>query len=281
KFVTYNNYQCMKVTKCLLYICPLFLLVMMLGGCQRDDDEPRKAKKPISRLYVSTSEYTPNSADAQIRNVFVIDPADSSLFSTEGGLSYRSGALGGNVIHFSPFARSIFQSSMNTPSYPDTTIQVMSVNDKGQLAPSGTISNRKFDNVTGLWYNSFDDQLFAANLGEDTVSVFVINRPKTLRGFVRPAYQVMLNDRIWGMQLDSMDMLLSKTGVDGGILVFKNFVNVVNAKADTLVKDIEPTYRLTIPGVNNIRGLSYAKASDILAVSDYYTSDFINYDGRV
>lgn len=254
--------------KYFLYIYPL-LLVSTIWSCQRDDDEPRKARKPISRLYVSTSEYTPNSSEAQVRNVFVIDPADSSLFTAENGLSYRSGALGGSVIHFSPFARSIFQSSMNTPAYQDTTIQVMSVNDKGQIAPSGTIGNRKFDNVKGLWYNSFDDQLFAANLGDDTVSVFVINRPKTLRGFVRPAYQVMLNDRIWGMQLDSMDMLLSKTGVNGGILVFKDFVNVVNAKADTLVKDIAPTYTLTIPGTTNIRGFSYANTADILVLSDY------------
>jgi len=168
---------------------------------------------------------------------------------------------------------------MNTPAYRDTTIQVMSVNDKGQIAPSGTIGNRKFDNVKGLWYNSFDDQLFVTNLGEeDTISVFVINRPKTLRGFVRPAYQVMLNDRIWGIQLDSMDMLLSKTGVGGGILVFKNFVNVVNAKVDTLVKDIAPTYTLTIPGTNNIRGFSYANTADILVLTDY-TGEGV--DGRV
>src|SRR5690606_14694543 len=65
------------------------------------------------------------------------------------------------------------------------------------------------------------------------------------------------------------DMLLSKTGVDGGILVFKNFVNVVNAKADTLVKDIGPTYTLTVPGTSNIRGFSYANTSDVLVASDY------------
>jgi len=88
----------------------------------------------------------------------------------------------------------------------------------------------------------------------------------------------MLNERVWGMQLDSMDMLLSKTGVDGGILVVKDFVNVVNAKADTLVKDIGPSYTLTIPGTSNIRGFSYSNTSDILVASDYTGSGV---DGRV
>ncbi|HMR18875.1 MAG TPA: hypothetical protein PKA53_06225 [Sphingobacterium sp.] len=258
----------MKVAKYSFYIYAV-LLACVAWSCERDDDEPRKARKPISRLYVSTSEYVPNSADAQVRNVFVIDPADSSEFTAQGALAYTSGAKGGSAIHFSPFAKNVFQASMNTPAYIDTIIQVLSVNENGQLAPWGTIGNRLFNNIKGLWYNSFDNQLLFTNLGNDTVSVFVVNRPTNIRGFARPAYQVMLDDRVWGMQLDSTHLYLSKTGVDGGILVFKDFVDVVNAKRDTLVKDLQPDYRLTVPGTNNIRGLSYSKVADILVLSDY------------
>lgn len=267
----------MKVAKYILYICAV-LLATVAWSCERDDDEPRKARKPISRLYVSTSEYVPNSSDAQVKNVFVIDPADSSLFTATGALSYTSGALGGGVVHFSPYAQRIFQASMNTPSYPDTTIQVMSVNDNGQIAASGTIVNRLFTNVKGMAYNSFDDQLFLTNLGSDTVSIFVLNRPKNYRGSAKHAYQIMLDDRVWGMQLDSMDLYLSKTGVNGGILVFKDFVNVINSKQDTLVKDLLPSYTLTVAGTTNIRGFSYSDAEDILVLSDY-TGDGV--DGRV
>jgi hypothetical protein len=228
-----------------------------------------------------------NAADALLRNVFVIDPADSSEFTAQGALTYASGAKGGSIIHFSPYAKSIFQTSMNTPSYPDTTIQVLSVNENGQVAASGTIGNRLYSNVKGLVYNSFDDQLFFTNLGKgpglggDTISVFVVNRPKNYRGFAKPAYQVMLEDRIWGMQLDSTHLYLSKTGgtsEEGGVLVFKDFVDVVNAKRDTLVKDLAATYKLTVPGTTNVRGLSYSKSADILVLSDYVGEGT---DGRI
>lgn len=261
----------MKGTKYFLYI---FSVLLVTWSCQRDDDEPRKARKPISRLYVSTSDYNPSSGDAQLRNIFVIDPADSTDFTTQGALRYDSGAKGGGVLHFSAFARSVFHASVNTPAYEDTTIRVQSVNDKGQLASVGNIGNRKFDRVRGLWYHNIDnlDQLLIANPGDDTVSVFVVDKPRRYNGFARYAFQVMLEDRIWGMQLDSTHLMLSKTGADGGILVFRDFVNEVNRRRDTLVEDIRPTYRLTVSGSKNIRGFFYAKASDILVLSDYESS---------
>ncbi len=261
----------MKGTKYFLYI---FSVLLVTWACKREDDEPRKAKKPISRMYVSTSDYNPSSGDAQLRNIFVIDPADSTDFTSQGALRYDSGAKGGGVIHFSAFARSVFHAGINSASYIDTTIRMQSVNDKGQLAPAANIGNRKFDRVRGLWYHNVDnlDQLLISNNGDDTVSVFVVNRPKYYNGFAKYAYQVKLEDRIWGMQLDSTHLLLSKIGNDGGILVFKDFVDVVNSKRDTLVEDIRPTYRLTVPGSKNIRGFFYAKTSDILVLSDYESS---------
>lgn len=280
------KYQHMKVAKYSFYIYAV-LLTMVAWSCERDDDEPRKPRKPISRLYISTAEYVEGSADAKYRNIFVIDPADSSLFTSQGALSYTSGARGGNIIHFSPFAKSVFQSSVNTAAYQDTTIQVMSVNDNGQLASSGTVGNRLFNNIKGLAYNGFDDQLFFTNLGDgpglggDTVSVFVVNRPKNYRGFAKPAYQVVLDERVWGMQLDSTHLYLSKTGVDGGMLVFKEFVDVVNAKPDTLVEDIVPTYKLIVPGTTNIRGFSYSKEADILVLSDYVQNANVFSDARI
>lgn len=276
------------VAKFSFYICAV-LLAVVAWSCERDDDEPRKPRKPISRLYVSTSDYVENSSGNQNRNVFVIDPADSTVFTSQGALSFTSGAFGGNVIHFSPFAKSIFQSGMNAPSLidPDTTIQVMSVNDNGQVAPSGRVGNRLFNNVKGLVYNSFDDQLFFTNHGNgpgaggDTLSVFVVNRPKNIRGFAKPAYQVILEDRAWAMQLDSTHLYMSKTGEDGGMLVFRNFIDIVNAKRDTLVQDIAPTYRLTVPGSSNIRGFAYSKVSDVLVLTDYVQNGGVFSDARV
>lgn len=276
------------VTKYSFYICAV-LLAMVAWGCERDDDEPRKPQKAISRLYVSTSDYVENSSGNQNRNIFVIDPADSSLFTAQGALSFTSGAFGGNVIHFSPFAKSIFQSGMNAPTLidPDTTIQVLAVNEHGQIAPSGRVGNRLFNNIKGLAYNSFDDQLFFTNHGNgpgaggDTLSVFVINRPRNIRGFAKPAYQVVLADRVWGMQLDSTHLYMSETGEDGGMLVYRNFVDIVNAKSDTLVTDIAPTYRLTIPGTSNIRGFAYSKTADMLVLTDYVQTGGVFSDARV
>src|SRR5690606_13807285 len=145
-------------------------------------------------------------------------------------------------------------------------------------APSGREGNRLFNNVRGLVYNSFDDQLFFTNHGNgpgaggDTLSVFVINRPRNIRGFAKPAYQVLMVDSVWAVHLDFGDLYMSKIRDNGAMLSFRNFLAVFNAKPDTFVDDMTPTYRLSVPGASNIRGFDYANASHIFVVTDYAQS---------
>lgn len=259
----------------IFYIVTVISLICF-SSCQRDDDEPVKALKPISRLYVSTSNYQANTTSPALYNVFVVSPADSNSFEIDPLSRHTSSALGGSAIHFSPYAQSIFQSSMNAPAYRDTSIYVMPVSDKGVISNGNVIGNRRFNNVKGLWYyvhntpgnttNITNNYLLMTNLGVDTVSLFIIDQPRNKRGFTRPRYELMLDYRPWSIQMDVDDLLLSRTEDNGGIVVYKNLPAALGR--DTVL-NIEPTYEFTVTGANNIRGLSYSRDRDVLALTDY------------
>lgn len=257
----------------ILYIVSLIAIVS-IAACQRDDNEPTRIRKPISRLYVSTSDYEANSTTGK-RNVFVIAPADSNTFTLGGQSGFLSAAKGGSTIHYSPFARSIFQSSMNNPAYIDTAIHMMSVSDKGVIAHVRSVGNRRFNNIKGLWYYVYnrpggavgvsDNYLLMTNVA-DTVNLFVIDQPLNKGNFAKPKYELMLEYTPWAIQMDSADLLLSRTGPDGGVVVYKNLA--ANFGRDTILT-IKPSYELTIAGANNVRGLSYSRADDVLVLTDY------------
>ncbi|GGH05034.1 hypothetical protein FAZ19_05190 [Sphingobacterium alkalisoli] len=263
------------MNKYFFYIVTL-ISILCFVSCQRDDDEPIKAARPISRLYVSTSNYQANTTSPALYNVFVVTPADSNSFAIDPLSNHTSSALGGSAIHFSPYAQSIFQSSVNSPAYRDTSIYVMNVSDKGVISNGNVIGNRRFNNVKGLWYyvhntpgnttNITNNYLLVTNLGADTVNLFIVDQPKSRRGFTPPRYELRLNYRPWSIQMNGDDLLLSRTEDNGGIVVYKNLPAAL--KVDTLL-DIEPTYQLTVSGANNIRGLSYSSSKDILALTDY------------
>ncbi|WP_140937519.1 hypothetical protein [Sphingobacterium lumbrici] len=269
-----------------IYVIVLLISLICVSSCQRDDDEPIKALKPISRLYVSTSEYEDNSTTTALSNVFVVTPADSADFKVDPLSTFSSAAKGGRIIHFSPFARSIFQSSMNSSAYQDTSIYVMNVSDKGVISNGNVIGNRRFNNVRGLWYyvhtvagnttGVTDNYLLITNLGADTISLFVIDQPKNKRNFTLPKYELRLDYRPWGIQMESSDLLLAKTGNNGGVVVYKDFPSSFGV--DTLL-NVNPSYELSVSGANNIRGISYSKHKDILALTDY-TGNSVG-DGRI
>lgn len=258
-----------------LYILSV-LTMLTVVSCQRDDDEPIKAKKPISRLYISTSDYRANTTTTPLRNIFVVAPADSATFAIDAVNRFTSSAKGGSAIHFSPFSRSIFQSSMNFTAYRDTAVYVMTVSDKGVVSAGNVIGNRRFNNVKGLWYYVHnrpgsgstvvgDNYLLMTNLG-DTVNLFVVERPLNLSNYAPIRHELELNYSPWAIQMDSADLLLSKTGNNGGVVVYKNLASSFGR--DTVLT-IQPSYELTVEGANNIRGISYSRADDILVLTDF------------
>ncbi|TJZ61277.1 hypothetical protein FAZ15_08745 [Sphingobacterium olei] len=270
-----------------IYTIVTLISLICFSSCQRDDDEPIKALKPISRLYISTSNYQANTTSPALYNVFVVSPADSNTFNIDPFSRHASSAFGGSAIHFSPYAQSIFQSSMNAPAYRDTSIYNMPVSDKGVISNGNVFGNRRFDNVKGLWYyvhnipgnttNVTNNYLLMTNLGVDTVSLFVIDQPRNRRGFVRPRHELMLDYRPWGIQMDGDDLLLSRTENNGGVVVYKNLPAALGR--DTILT-IEPTYEFTVNGANNIRGLSYSRSKDILALTDFTGTENVG-DGRI
>lgn len=271
---------------------PLFLIILcvLLGfwACERDDDEPAGANRVISRLYVSTSDY--DGTGTRFNNVFVIDPADSSAFPAENRdsiLGITSAAKGGRFIHFTPFGGVIFQGSQNDPSYRDTTVQVMSVNEKGGISPDyGRIPNRRFDGVRGLFYTNVNEGTasfeFLLMLNSSVLSnpkgtidsLFVIERPKSQRNYSVPRFYMPLDYNPWGIWISDTDVFISsfteasKPNSPNGIIVYKNLTSrLISSNPDTLLKDYA-RFDLEISGARRIRGLSYSKAKDIMVVSD-------------
>src|SRR5699024_2516414 len=164
-----------------VFLACLITISLFISSCVREDDEPIVPENSITRLYISYSDYQSNEDLDPYENVVIIDPADrEDLFSVN--LKHTSEARGGAALHFSPFAKRLFQSSINTPGRPDTAIYIMSVGNTGVLANSdkggGKILNSKLTSVKGIFYYSQKDRLYATNLQDS--SIYVFNRPSSL-----------------------------------------------------------------------------------------------------
>ena len=253
------------------WICSIALafLFVAVWSCERDDNEPSTGAKSISRLYVSTSNYDAN-VSSPLRNVFVIDPADKEEFPTLNRvLKFASDLKGGNAIYYNDSTGLVFQSSYNYSNYIDTSIRVLGVSNTGAVAQVARLRNRRLTKVRGLEYSPSFDQLYAINVGRDTISVFAFDTPRNRREFVKIAKEVMLDFTPWAMQLVHYDLYLSKTGNNGGVVVYKNFVPTLNAGSDkdTLV-NILPSYTLTVSGATDIQGMAYSPSKDLLVLTD-------------
>lgn len=263
-------------------------ILISIGGCKRDDDEPQRERKPISRLYVSTAEFEANSATSDLPNVFAIDSVDlDKLPSIKKEGEFISGAKGGNTIHFSPFSAGIiFQSSVNNRTDIDTTIHVMSVSKAGVLSNTATIRNRAFDKVRGMVYTVVndgklsEDYLLALN-ASDTVParLFAIKQPRNQRNYTRARYRMQLGYTPWGIMTIDNDVLITKADIGTtGIAVYKDFLPRLLLDGDSVMADdgsnvLKESYLLTINGANSIRGISYSKAQDILLATDFTGSE--------
>ncbi len=268
----------------LLYLFPLLLCVTFVS-CQRDDDEPIKVTRQISRLYVSTSDYQANS-NTDFYNVWAIDPVDSIDFPDISKIyKFASSALGGNTIHYSPNSDGLlFQGSMNSPVFRDTAIQVMTISRQGVLTNSGLLGNRLYNRVRGLHYTVVvdgqvnQDFLLAVNAG-DTVNLFAFDRPRNKRGFTKPRFQTELDFNPWAILVNGQDVIISKAESDGGVVVYKDYTKKLLNTVDTVLQ-VSKSYELKIDGASNIRGMSYSKSKDILVLTDY-EGEGVNTKGRI
>jgi len=263
----------------------LFVFLCIVGGfsaCMRDDDEPAVIRRDISRLYVSTSDYNGNSGN-NFHNVFVLDPADSSVFppaNRDSIYQFTSAAKGGSFINFSPFSGGLlFQGSQNSPVYVDTAVQIMNVSNTGVLRNIGRLGTRKFNDVRGLAYtivnegNLSDDYLLVLN----TDTMFVVDRPtsKGSSSLVKARYHMPLNYNPWGINISNRDVFVSSYANEerpeaiNGVVVYKDLTSkFVSNSPDSLLSGYA-RFDLTISDVENVRGLSYSKEKDLLVVTDF------------
>lgn len=271
-------------------ICLIPLLVTVVS-CMRDDDEPPiRDIKSFSRLYVSTSDYQAG-ASTNFENVWVVDPVDEDQLPNESTFKkYVSATKGGKTIHFSPLSDGlIFQSSMNTPGTMDTTINVLSVDIRGTIGSRAKLSNRKLDNVRGMYYtvvnsgtNTSNAFLLALNKS-DTIPdahLYAFLRPTSSGFYSKPRFQTTLNYVPWGITGHENDLFIVKTGDQGGVVVYKNFLPALNDRVDSVL-NVNPTFTLTVDGSRNLRGISYSPSKDILVLTDYTVVQGTTFEGRV
>ncbi|MBL1407918.1 hypothetical protein [Sphingobacterium faecale] len=262
-------------------------ILISVGSCKRDDDEPERERRSISRLYVSTSDYAASSAAPSIFNVWPVDNVDAEeLPKREDYRPFTSAAKGGRMIHYSPFKGGrIFQGSMNPTSDLDTSVHVMGISKTGVLDNKTSATNRIYDKVRGLYYavvndvKLSEDYLLFANASDTTngtpvpnYTLFAVKGPGTTGRFSRPRYRMKLTHNPWGVIAIEKDLLISKAEEnDGAIVVYKGFINKLLQNGDSIMEESD-NYLLKIQGANNIRGISYSKSADILMATDYSTS---------
>lgn len=232
------------------------LVALACASCMRNDDEPALPERPISRLYISMSDFQTDETADPFMNLVVIDPADSAAM--ESASAYRTEARGGGSIHFDPAIGSVFQGNRT-----DTNIYVLSVSNRGILSVSGSFGNGLLDAMRGIWYHHPSQNLYIANQTSPSM-LYVYNAPQRNRGFREPTHSLSLGEvRPWGICMYDNNMLIARTGENGGVSVYTDL------PADTNDTSLEPSATLVVAGASGIRGIAYSKALDVMALSDY------------
>lgn len=267
---------------------PWYLLIfglVFISSCQRNDDEPIFGERPISRLYISTSDYDGTNS---LANIFIVDPADSSVFPEANRTEisqFTSSAKGGSFINFDPYNGLVFHGSQNSPVYADTAIQVMTVSPTGVLKNTNMVGNRRFDGVRGiastvLKENNLSDLylLFVnssrLNASNDTDTMFVVSRPQNQGKLAKPTFYMPLDYNSWKIVISDRDVLVSsfansaKPNVTNGIVFYKNLLSkFISTVPESPLKDYS-RIDLNIEGAKIVRGISYSKELDLLVVTD-------------
>lgn len=243
--------------------CLLLGVLLAVGGCVRNDDEPEYPKRPIARLYVSIENYQYDEARDVIDNVVLIDPADTSEMYV--ALNHNSEAMGGAGIHFNPFASRLFQAGYN-----DTTIRIMTVGELGNLGNTGRIGNGLLKQMRGLAYHKPTELLYVASLATDneagTATIYGFHQPMNRSGYTRPDRVLRLETgmRPWSMLLWGDSLLVSNSGGNGGVSLYGHLSQI-----DSLAPDFRALSTVRIEGANAIRGIAFVDSLDVLVAADY------------
>ncbi|MGK6351897.1 hypothetical protein [Parapedobacter sp. DT-150] len=243
----------------------LFVMVGLLlafGGCMRSDDEPVIPTRPISRLYVSFESYNAGQVGDPIANIAVIDRADTSAAEIDTSYNYDSGAIGGQGIHFNPFAGLVFQAGKG-----DTTIHALTVGTLGQLGSAATIGNGMLTQMRGLAYHPSSNMLYVANNVSPT-RIFGFLRPQNSNGYEVPDKDLRLGSAVrpWGVMLWNDSLLVSNSGTDGGVLLYGDVT-----QTDSLEADFQPISTVRIAGASSIRGFAFVDSLDVMVLADFGT----------
>lgn len=245
----------MKLTKQLgLFVFGVITLVCT--SCMRNDDEPALPERPISRLYVSMSEFRIDDTQDPYTNLLVVDPADSATM--ESSSPYYTEARGGSAIYFEPAISSVFQANLT-----DTNLFVLSVSNRGVLSVSGVFGHEALDAMRGIWYHHPSENLYVANLTNPS-TLYVYHQPLRKRGHEPPKHALQLGDvRPWGICMYDDNMLMVRTGAGGGVSVYTDL------PADTNSTSITAAATLTVDGASDLRGVAYSKSLDLMVLSDH------------
>lgn len=274
----------------------LGVVLSVLAGCVRDDDEPIAPTRPISRLYISTSEFSLNPEVEVIQNVYVVEPADDESFS-QTGLSYRTFAIGGSAIFYSPNARLLFQSAQNV-TRTDNSVQVMNIDTlRGTLAAQGTVNSELITAVRGITYHPSNDLLFLVNArpaeaiappsllgsvlataGSTQSDLFVYSRPRSRNNPALPNYRIPFPDKVIRsvflhdisvQQNDRRNKIyLSTTATQGEILAYNELPDrLLNNPIDSLQR-IEPDFILNVPSSGSLTSMAYSPRLDLMVATD-------------
>lgn len=257
----------------------LLVTIFSMASCERFDDEPARPVRPITRLYVSTVNYQTDGNLPAFENIYVLDLANDMPRVVN---TFISGARGGNRILFSPELRRVFHSAVNDAAYIDTAVRVLRFNEEtGALAAGGKMEHTLLSNIRGVGYHALSNQAFLVNADANSSSLFVYQTPQGKTNPVLPDFIVPLDDVSLATAVFIRDLsnrfeehnnitYISTVGQDGGIAGYQGITrHLLGTEVGTVVPDIQPDFRLTIPGSNSLGGMAYSPTLDLLVMTDY------------
>ena len=246
----------MKMKNSGLYFIVILLVLSSIVSCKRNDDEPLLPPTRISRLYVSFLEVQPDDLAEPYDNIAVFDPADSLDFSKP--LLFNSTVKQGAGIHFNPFAKRVFQGSLN-----DFSIKTFSVSLIGVLGSSTSFIDSTLTSQAGLAYDPASTNLYVSN--NLTNSIHAYERGASKNGVLRygPNKRYILPGQPRGLVLDNDSIMVvlrsSSNTFEVGLL--ENPSKIDSGAVNSYKK-------LTVSDASDLRGIAYSSKLDLLVISD-------------
>lgn len=248
------------------YILAMLAIVLGFYACEDDEMGPGLEIRQISRLYVSFEEYgtSDERADTTIR---IIQPADSSVFAFRE--SHVSQVQGGGPIYFNPYAKMVFQASVNSNGL-DTVIAAVNVQQTGLLNNSGNgIRSRYYNKVRGFVYHAATRSLLVVNGAGSDAGVYVVDNPGSAGNQKQP-YKKLANPdlEMWGGAYQNDRLFTSKISVPAGIYMFQN-LTTMPVRASDSVATLNPARTFQIEdATTSLRGLSYDTIKNVMAIAE-------------